>query len=76
MNDPKKKLMLTVGLVLICVAAAGFAIKSATGGDVQSNVSDIAKGMDHTKSGSPSISPEQMALRISGGMKGGLKKGQ
>ncbi|CAN5432182.1 hypothetical protein BH11ARM2_BH11ARM2_09030 [soil metagenome] len=69
MDDRKKKL-LAAGVALIALGIARFAVLKGSGssdGDTQANVAQFAKSIDATKSNSPSVPAERLALGRMGG---------
>lgn len=66
-----KKTWLAIGLAVVAVAVCAFSfMKGGSEGNVQSNVAEFAKSIDQTKSDTPSVPPERLALGRSGPQKG------
>jgi hypothetical protein len=62
--------MLGIALVAVAIGAVSIFKSTASEGNVQANVADIAKQLDNTKGNTPSVPPERLALGRSGPQKG------
>jgi hypothetical protein len=69
MSGPRK-LALLVGVIVIALGIAAFGMLRSSDGDPSANVTEFAKSIDHTKSDTPSVPPDRLALGHSGPTKG------
>jgi len=65
-----RKIALLVGVIVLALGVAAFGVLRSSDGDAQANVAEFAKSIDHSKSDSPSVPPDRLALGHAGPMKG------
>lgn len=65
-----QKIGLLVGVIVVALGLAVFGMLHSSGDDAQASVAEFAKSIDHTRSGTPSVPPDRLALGHAGPLKG------
>ena len=65
-----QKIGLLIGVIVVALGVAVFGMLRSSGGDAQASVTEFARSIDHTKSDTPSVPPDRLALGHAGPLKG------